>query len=688
MMVQRYIKPWTQAFEASYSAVILADSAAQKLHTKKSLAAECGAEVFISHCWNEAFDDFLRTLESNLDPEVVVWVCSLGIDQNVNIGAEIGDHLFNSPFARALQGATRVLLLMDEDAEPLTRVWCVLEAHLAFLWGKPYDMALPPLAESLDEAAWRMVGGRLCDLDMRRCKASHAPDKLRILALVSERSGGVEALNAEVRGVAAQASERATVLGAAAAGRAAALEAAPAVLLAAADTRGRTPAHVAAERGHAEVLALLHARRADLAARDAERRTPLSVAAEAGAAQSVERLLEISEDAVAELMRKPGKELLDCSQGLSPLHFAAASGSLEVVMQFLAARAAVQGNGQGDTPLSLAATWRHAAIMDALLEHRAEVNEETRAGFTPLHNASVYVDPINSRGSQSIQTLDDEAAILVLLQHGAIVDQKTKDGRTPTFLAAQTGRPKALQTLLAARADPSLTSKKSLSPMHAAAENNHCKCMRILFEARVDINQLTSSGSSPLKIAASSGWARASALLLEALANPEARGPAALSPLHVSVKRGKKEIARKLLDCRASAAARTPDGLTPAELAAEAGQEELLAELLRHQPRLASAPGQLLRDLAGLLAACAGPTASPRALPALEGALGLGVAEARDEVAWAAGRHQGEGVRDWDSLLALMMAGLEVLGPRAMARVVQLVRLRVPAGCRAGCTEP
>ena len=105
-------------------------------------------DYFVSHCWNTSFQHFVNAIckhaafaegdrnahrgsTSSLTSltrstlctalRTTYWVCSFANNQ-WDIEAELGDEILNSPFAQALSGGVRgVVMVLDDDVLPLTR---------------------------------------------------------------------------------------------------------------------------------------------------------------------------------------------------------------------------------------------------------------------------------------------------------------------------------------------------------------------------------------------------------------------------------------------------------------------------------------------------------------------------------------------------------------------------------------
>ena len=78
-------------------------------------------------------------------------------------------------------------------------------------------------------------------------------------------------------------------------------------------------------------------------------------------------------------------------------------------------------NGWGDTPLHLAAAQGRISIMEALVQHGADINAHGEDGYTPLHEAIGQ---------------EHWLAALRLLEMGADPTIKDDDGYTPLALFA------------------------------------------------------------------------------------------------------------------------------------------------------------------------------------------------------------------------------------------------------------
>jgi len=122
----------------------------------------------------------------------------------------------------------------------------------------------------------------------------------------------------------------------------------------------------------------------------------------------------------------------------------------------------------GDTPLHLAAAALRGKAAKLLLESGADVNAENRRGATPLH----YVcDPRPmSGGTWDPQKQAD--IIVLLVQHGAKLQQVDRGGASALHRAVRARSPAAVRQLLraGARVDTQL-DKGGSTPLHLAVQS-------------------------------------------------------------------------------------------------------------------------------------------------------------------------------------------------------------------------
>lgn len=166
---------------------------------------------------------------------------------------------------------------------------------------------------------------------------------------------------------------------------------------------------------------------------------------------------------------------LSASSADTPVADAAMRGDAAAVKTLIAGGADVNAaQGDGMTALHWTALNGDAGTTAALLSAGAKVDQPTRLGnYTPLHLAS-------SRGHVAVITR--------LLEAGSVVSAVTDTGVQPIHLAAQAGVPDAITTLLARGADVNVQDRThGRTPLVFAASQNRIDAMRVLIAKGADI---------------------------------------------------------------------------------------------------------------------------------------------------------------------------------------------------------
>lgn len=154
-----------------------------------------GLEItaFVTHTWEEHFDNFVGTLEMALKPEEVVWVCSCALDQNADIKQLLdSEDLLRSPFAMALRHAPKLVVTLDEELRVPERSWCAFELEKASQWG------IPTFMWSYHMSCCRELEEKVKHLDIRRASATAKVDQERIHKAIQEGIG-YDAMNQRLR---------------------------------------------------------------------------------------------------------------------------------------------------------------------------------------------------------------------------------------------------------------------------------------------------------------------------------------------------------------------------------------------------------------------------------------------------------------------------------------------------------
>ncbi|OLQ15271.1 hypothetical protein AK812_SmicGene566 [Symbiodinium microadriaticum] len=131
---EHYIKPLTLAAGGMSYALM-----------KHPEGLDC--EVFVSHSWCEGLfqlSNSIRRAWPQLEVRRNLYCCLLANPQNLDISSLLDVAPENSPFAKALQQASHLLVVPNSTVGVYSRLWCVYEAYLGSVFKKTYLLPVKP----------------------------------------------------------------------------------------------------------------------------------------------------------------------------------------------------------------------------------------------------------------------------------------------------------------------------------------------------------------------------------------------------------------------------------------------------------------------------------------------------------------------------------------------------------------
>ena len=325
------------------------------------------------------------------------------------------------------------------------------------------------------------------------------------------------------------------------------------------DKNGQIPLHTASHHGLSDIVALLLKFGADVEARDNDSMTPLLLVSQCrwGGNSQVAKTAQLLLDHGASVHERD-------KDGQMPLHKASYHGISDIIELLLKFGADVDAHdNDAMTPLLLVSQChrgnnsRIAKAAQLLLENGASVHVRDNCGQMPLHKASYH-------GISGI--------VRSLLKFGAEVDAHDNDTMTPLFLVFQCHRgnnsriTKTARVLLDHGANVHERDKNGQMPIHKASQHCLSRIVEVLLKLGADVNAQDNNNITPLHFAVSSSFQRGlykshlndspvlwsviktTKLLLEHGANLQMQNDNGETPFQVALMKGEQNIIDVLSD--------------------------------------------------------------------------------------------------------------------------------------------
>ncbi len=393
-------------------------------------------------------------------------------------------------------------------------------------------------------------------------------------------------------------------------------------LINAKDMSGATPLHNAVRYGDLDIASLLVQNGADVNAQDSIGKTPLLIITPAE-----------NRDAMYQLLLDNGASTrIKDLYGDTPLHIATITNMSPAILQrFVTYKADInERNKKGVTPLALAVENNWAEHISFYANLDADIHAEDMEGNTPLSLALqaglettkllVSKKNIGTRDSfgntplhVAISHAVDPEVIRFLLDCGADVNARNRNGDTPLYIAVNTNNRTAGEMLLSRGADVFTNNTENYSPLklamikggevqdwiftsdvikardgigntplHYAAEWKLDSAVQALIEKSADINAQNSTGESPLFSAVKADSPSTIYLLIAKGADQNIRDYLGNTALHACIRWNAKDAAMMLIRNGADPNAQNVSGKTPLHEAAKTSKVPLITLLLNN----------------------------------------------------------------------------------------------------------
>ena len=339
------------------------------------------------------------------------------------------------------------------------------------------------------------------------------------------------------------------------------------------DSTGWTPLHWACQKGHVDVVRVLVSEfKANMTIWTLYGKTPLMLSAEHGHANVVHVLLSDSQC----LVDAKGQD------GYTALQYSCRYGHVDIVRTLVKHKANVNDKTDiGHTPLTLAAKYNHDNVVHALLcDSQCRVNAKGQDGYTALHYSCIY-------GNVDIAR--------TLVKHNANVNARTDSGDTPLTLAAMNRHDNVVHALSDYDCEVLAKDKDAYTALlHSSCERGYVGIvMALLTDHKADVNYRIHSGDTLIILAAICKQEPiVHALLSDSGCLVDAKNQDGYTALHYSCKYGHIDIVKTLVKHKANVNARTDSGNTPLTLATRNKHDSVVHALLSDSQCLVDAKGQ------------------------------------------------------------------------------------------------
>ena len=342
--------------------------------------------------------------------------------------------------------------------------------------------------------------------------------------------------------------------------------------------------HLSCERGYVGiVMTLLTEHKANVNDRIHSGDTPIILAARKKQEPIVHALLSDS----GCLVDAKGQD------GYTALHYSCTDGHVDIVKILVKHKANVNTKtDSGDTPLTLAAKYKHDNVVHALLsDSKCLMDAKGQDGYTALHYSCRY---------------DYVDIVRTLVKHKANVNARTDSGDTPLTLAARNDHDNVVHALLSDSQCPvDAKGQDGYSALHYSCKYGHVDIVKTLVKHKANVNTKTDSGDTPLTLAAINKHDNVVHALSDYNCEVLAKDKDSYNALlHSSCERGYVGIVRNLVTKhKANIGAKTNSGDTPLHLAASYGQLQVTIDLINEFNCDINVKGYMGRSL--LHSACA-----------------------------------------------------------------------------------
>jgi ankyrin repeat protein len=253
------------------------------------------------------------------------------------------------------------------------------------------------------------------------------------------------------------------------------------------DELGWTSLHYASQKGHLDMVVLLHRLEASMSSTTTKKETALHLAAKQGHPNVAKFLLEkgCPPDVLTNIQLSESKK-----ERKTALHLASMNQHFDTVNVLLPFSDKEVKDQDGKTALHLASERGFTAIVQLLVDAKSNVNSTSTDMKTSLHLA----------------VLGNLIAIVDILAKPSDKEARNQDGKTALHLASERGFTQIVELLVGAGSDVNnITALTYQTALHLAAENKHHDTAVCLIQNRTDLTVKDINDKTTSDIAAENG---------------------------------------------------------------------------------------------------------------------------------------------------------------------------------------
>lgn len=167
-----------------------------------------------------------------------------------------------------------------------------------------------------------------------------------------------------------------------------------------------------------------------------------------------------------------------------------------------------------------------------------------------------------------------------LINAGADVNAKSKEGWTSLMYAARKGHPESVVALIAANASLDVTDAQGWTALMLAACYGHTGCVKTLIDSKAKLNVQDKDGWTALMLAVRHGHTECAKVLIAAKADLNLKDKEGCTALMLAARYGRTECIKALIAARADLNMQNNNGWTALMLSVKNSQTECMNALI------------------------------------------------------------------------------------------------------------